>query len=159
MLPNGGVPPPITGSGRDYGLMFDFLGDGRYFTRLTYYKSEQLNDASIIPDGLTVSTSGSLGGDNLLNILGALRDAGKLTQAQYDAQKFNWLGTPSQESAMLVVWHQFPVNTIEEAKTREMRLGASGSGSTPAFFARVSLLFAHPVHVSFVLAAYYGAVC
>ncbi len=86
VLPNGGVPPPITGSGRDYGLMYDFLGDGRYFTRLTYYKSEQLNDASIIPDGLTVSTSGSLGGDNLLNILGALRDAGKLTQAQYDAQ-------------------------------------------------------------------------
>jgi outer membrane receptor protein involved in Fe transport len=86
VLPNGGVPPPITGSGRDFGLMFDFLGDGRYFTRLTYYKSEQLNDASIIPDGLTISTSGSLGGDNLLNILAALRDAGKLTQAQYDAQ-------------------------------------------------------------------------
>jgi outer membrane receptor protein involved in Fe transport len=86
VLPNGGVPPPVTGSGRDLGLMFDFLGDNRYFARATYYKSDQLNDASIIPDGLTVSTSGSLGGDNLLNILGALRDAGKLTSAQYDTQ-------------------------------------------------------------------------
>jgi hypothetical protein len=28
----------------------------------------------------------------------------------------------------------------------------------PAFFAHVFLLFAHPVHVSFVLAACYGAV-
>ena len=86
VLPNGGVPPPITGSGKDMGLMFDFLGDNRYFVRATYYKSDQLNDASIIPDGLSVSTSGSLGGDNLLNILQDLRDAGKITSAQYDAR-------------------------------------------------------------------------
>jgi outer membrane receptor protein involved in Fe transport len=86
VLPNGGVPPPVTGSGRDVGVMVDFLGDNRYFARATYYKSDQLNDASIIPDGLTVSTSGSLGGDNLLNIVGALRDAGRITPAQYDQQ-------------------------------------------------------------------------
>ena len=86
VLPNGGVPPPITGSGKDLGVMFDFFGDNRYFVRGTYYKSDQLNDASIIPDGLTVSTSGSLGGDNLINILGDLRDAGRITSAQYDAQ-------------------------------------------------------------------------
>jgi outer membrane receptor protein involved in Fe transport len=76
----------VTGSGRDVGVMVDFLGDNRYFARATYYKSDQLNDASIIPDGLTVSTSGSLGGDNLLNIVGALRDAGRITPAQYDQQ-------------------------------------------------------------------------
>ncbi len=86
VLPDGGVPPPVTGSGKDMGVMVDFLGDNRYFLRATYYKSDQLNDASVIPNGLTVSTSGSLGGDNLLNILGDLRDAGKLTSAQYDAQ-------------------------------------------------------------------------
>ena len=58
-------------------------------------------------------------------------------QAQYDALKFNWLGTPSQENAMLVVWHSVPVNTLAEARGYELKLGASGSGSTPAFFARV----------------------
>ena len=86
VLPDGGVPPPVSGSGKDLGVMLDFRGDNRYFLRATYYDSNQLNDASVIPDGLTVSTSGSLGGDNLLNIVGALRDAGKLTAAQYDAQ-------------------------------------------------------------------------
>ena len=86
VLPNGGIPPPVTGSGKDLGVMIDFFGDNRTFLRATYYNSDQLNDASVIPDGLTVSTSGSLGGDNLLNIVGALRDAGKLTAAQYDQQ-------------------------------------------------------------------------
>jgi outer membrane receptor protein involved in Fe transport len=90
VLPDGGVPPPITGSGRDMGVMIDFLGDNRYFLRAAYYKSEQLNDASVIPDGLTVNTSNSLGGDNLLNIVGALRDAGKLTAAQFDAQSITY---------------------------------------------------------------------
>ena len=90
VLPDGGVPPPVTGAGKDLGVMVDFFGDNRYFVRGTYYDSNQLNDASVIPDGLTVSTSGSLGGDNLLNIVGALRDAGKLTAAQYDAQAITY---------------------------------------------------------------------
>jgi Tripartite tricarboxylate transporter family receptor len=58
-------------------------------------------------------------------------------QAQFDAEKFNWLGTPSQETGLLIVWHTVPVDRLEDAKTRELILGASGSGSTPAFFARV----------------------
>jgi tripartite-type tricarboxylate transporter receptor subunit TctC len=58
-------------------------------------------------------------------------------QATFDAAKFNWLGTPSQETGLLIVWHTVPVNTIEDAKTREVILSASGAGSTPAFYARV----------------------
>lgn len=57
--------------------------------------------------------------------------------AQFDAIKFNWLGTPSQENALLVVWHQVPVYKLEDARTRELILSATGAGSTPAFFARV----------------------
>lgn len=63
-------------------------------------------------------------------------------QAQFDAMKFNWLGSPSRETALLIVWHKVPVNSLEEAKRRELVLSASGAGSTPAFFARVlSALF------------------
>jgi tripartite-type tricarboxylate transporter receptor subunit TctC len=58
-------------------------------------------------------------------------------QAQFDAARFNWLGTPSRESALLIVWHSVPVQKLEDAKTRELVLSASGAGSTPAFFARV----------------------
>ena len=58
-------------------------------------------------------------------------------QAQFDAARFNWLGTPSRESALLIVWNSVPVQKLEDAKTRELVLSASGAGSTPAFFARV----------------------
>lgn len=57
--------------------------------------------------------------------------------AQFDATKFNWLGTPSQENALLIVWHTVPVYSLEDARKRELVLSASGAGSTPAFFARV----------------------
>lgn len=58
-------------------------------------------------------------------------------QAQFDAKKFNWLGTPSQETALFIVWHTVPVQSLEDARKRELIMGASGAGSTPAFFARV----------------------
>lgn len=86
ILPNGDVPPPQEGRGRDYGVMIDFLGDNRYFLRATAYKTEQLNDAMIIPDGNSVNTSNALGGNNLIAILDALLSAGRINQVQYDAQ-------------------------------------------------------------------------
>lgn len=58
-------------------------------------------------------------------------------QAQFEAVKFNWLGTPSKETGLLIVWHTVPVNSLADAQKRELILSASGSGSTPAFFARV----------------------
>lgn len=68
--------------------------------------------------------------------------------AQFDPRKFNWLGTPSQETGLFVVWHTVPVKSIEDAKKRELILAASGAGSTPAFFARVlSNLFDIPVKI------------
>ena len=69
-------------------------------------------------------------------------------QAQFDAQKFQWLGTPSQETALLIVWHTVPVHNLEDARKRELIMGASGAGSTPAFFARVlSNLFDFKVRI------------
>ncbi|MGE5537864.1 MAG: Bug family tripartite tricarboxylate transporter substrate binding protein [Gemmatimonas sp.] len=58
-------------------------------------------------------------------------------QALFDPTKFQWLGSPSQEISVLTLWHTVPVNTIADAKKHEMILGASGSNSTPAFYARV----------------------
>lgn len=58
-------------------------------------------------------------------------------QATYDATQFNWLGTPSIETGMLTVWHQTPVNSWEDVKTREITMGASGANSTPSFYARM----------------------
>jgi tripartite-type tricarboxylate transporter receptor subunit TctC len=58
-------------------------------------------------------------------------------KALFDATKFNWLGSPSQEVAVLTVWHTVPVNTIADAKKHELIMGATGANSTPAFYARV----------------------
>lgn len=86
VLPNGDVPPPTDGLGRDYGVMIDLLGDDRFFLRATRFFTAQINDASIIPDGSAVNTSNALGGDNLINILDALLAAGRISRAQYDQQ-------------------------------------------------------------------------
>src|SRR5205807_6096623 len=58
-------------------------------------------------------------------------------QARYDATRLNWLGTPSFEVAMVLLWHTVPVNSVAELKSKETQVGASGANSTPAFYARL----------------------
>ena len=58
-------------------------------------------------------------------------------EARYEATKFNWLGTPSFEVAMVLLWHTVPVKSIEDLKSKETHVGASGAVSTPAFYARL----------------------
>jgi tripartite-type tricarboxylate transporter receptor subunit TctC len=58
-------------------------------------------------------------------------------QARYDATRLNWLGTPSFEVAMVLLWHTVPVNSVADLKARETQMGASGANSTPAFYARL----------------------
>ncbi len=58
-------------------------------------------------------------------------------EAKYDALKFNWLGSPSVEVGLLVVWYKTPVNSITDVKTREITVGSSGANSTPSFYARL----------------------
>jgi tripartite-type tricarboxylate transporter receptor subunit TctC len=58
-------------------------------------------------------------------------------EAIYDPLKFNWLGTPSIETALLTVWHQTPVNTWKDVLTKEITMGSSGVNSTPSFYGRL----------------------
>jgi tripartite-type tricarboxylate transporter receptor subunit TctC len=58
-------------------------------------------------------------------------------EARYDATKFNWLGTPSFEVSMVLVWHTVPVNSVDDLRTHETHMGASGANSTPAFYTRL----------------------
>lgn len=86
ILPFGEPPPPTEGKGRDIGLMLDFFGDERFFLRVAQFKTENVNDANVQPNGLAVDTAAGLGGDNLLNIYNALLAANVITAAQYDAE-------------------------------------------------------------------------
>jgi len=58
-------------------------------------------------------------------------------EAHFDPAKFNWLGTPSVETAMVLIWHSVAVNSVDDLRKRETAMGASGANSTPAFFARL----------------------
>ena len=58
-------------------------------------------------------------------------------EARYDASRFNWLGTPSFEVAMALVWHTVPVNSLDDLKRVQTNMGVTGANSTPAFFARL----------------------
>jgi tripartite-type tricarboxylate transporter receptor subunit TctC len=43
----------------------------------------------------------------------------------YDAAKFNWIGSPVRPDETLVVWHTTGVKTIEDAKKKEVIIGAT----------------------------------
>lgn len=57
--------------------------------------------------------------------------------ARYEAARFNWLGTPSVETGLFVLWNAVPVETLADARTREITVGAAGANSMPAFHARL----------------------
>lgn len=58
-------------------------------------------------------------------------------EARFDALEFNWLGSPTVETGMVVVWHTVPVATIADVTTRETTMAANGMKSTPSFYARL----------------------
>ena len=44
--------------------------------------------------------------------------------AQFDAAKFNWLGSMAPTVETMAVWHMTGVTTIEDAKRQEVVAGA-----------------------------------
>lgn len=59
------------------------------------------------------------------------------TRAKYDATRLNWLGTPSVETGLLIVWHTHPAQTIQDAMKMKIRAGSSGYNSAPSLYARL----------------------
>jgi tripartite-type tricarboxylate transporter receptor subunit TctC len=76
-------------------------------------------------------------------VIGALNNAVAfapllgVAQADFDPTKFNWLGSPSTETGLAVIWHAVPVNSIADATQREVIMATSGGGSSAAFYGRV----------------------
>jgi tripartite-type tricarboxylate transporter receptor subunit TctC len=57
--------------------------------------------------------------------------------AQYDANRFSWLGTMSTSPLTFTVWHTTGVRTIEEARRRELVVAASNKGAITYTFPRM----------------------
>jgi tripartite-type tricarboxylate transporter receptor subunit TctC len=85
--------------------------------------------ANVVPGDATVI--------GLLNNAVAFAPLFGIKQADYDAMKFNWLGSPSTETGLVVVWHSVPVQTIEEATRREIIMGVGAGGSSANFYGRL----------------------
>jgi tripartite-type tricarboxylate transporter receptor subunit TctC len=57
--------------------------------------------------------------------------------AQFDAAKFNWLGSMAHTVETMAVWHTAGVSTIEEAKHKEVVAGAVGATGITTTFPRM----------------------
>jgi tripartite-type tricarboxylate transporter receptor subunit TctC len=58
-------------------------------------------------------------------------------RAKYDPTKLNWIGTPSVETGLLIVWHTHPAKTIQDAMTMRIKAGSSGYNSAPSLYGRL----------------------
>ncbi len=59
------------------------------------------------------------------------------SHTQFDARKFTWLGSGTNEVSTCVTWHDSPVKTWADALTTPFTVGGEGSGSDPDIFATV----------------------
>lgn len=53
---------------------------------------------------------------------------------KFDAAKFNWLGAVSSPANVLVTWHTSGVKTLEDARNKEIIIGATTSGTTQEMY-------------------------
>ena len=58
-------------------------------------------------------------------------------QAQFDPLKFNWLGTPTTEVALYIVWHASQIQSLQDAQSHDFIAGGAGAASTPIFYGRI----------------------
>ncbi len=56
-----------------------------------------------------------------------LAQATRETGINFDAAKFNWIGTPSAPISVLAVWHTAGVKTIEDARQKEIAIGSTST--------------------------------
>jgi tripartite-type tricarboxylate transporter receptor subunit TctC len=56
----------------------------------------------------------------------------------FDPRRFGFLGSPSRETHILVIWHDAPVQKYEDLFTKELVLGATSPGAAPYDFPRLT---------------------
>lgn len=52
-----------------------------------------------------------------------------VNRINYDAQKFEWLGSIVARSSAIWVWHEKGVRTIDDLRTRSVKIGSTGFGA------------------------------
>jgi tripartite-type tricarboxylate transporter receptor subunit TctC len=57
-----------------------------------------------------------------------------MTGIQYDARKFNWIGSISSDVSLVLSWHTRPFKTIDDLRKSEMVVAGTGSGADSVIF-------------------------
>lgn len=71
----------------------------------------------------------------LERLLHILSKEGK--NANFDAEKLNWIGTSSQDVYLLIAWHTAPVNSFADLLKTELVVGSSGHNTDHSITARL----------------------
>ncbi len=58
-------------------------------------------------------------------------------KAQFDAAKFNWIGSMNDEVSVCVAWHTTGIRTLDEAKEKELTVGGTGQAADTDQFPKV----------------------
>lgn len=58
-------------------------------------------------------------------------------QARYDALKFTWLGSMGRDVSTCITWHASGINTIEDAKRRDVAVGSTGQAADSNIFPKL----------------------
>jgi tripartite-type tricarboxylate transporter receptor subunit TctC len=59
------------------------------------------------------------------------------TKAQFDASKFNWLGSMNDEVSVCVAWHTSGITTLQQVMQTELTVGGSGPAADTDQFPKV----------------------
>ncbi|MCC6891106.1 MAG: hypothetical protein IT536_21475 [Hyphomicrobiales bacterium] len=57
---------------------------------------------------------------------------------QFDATRFQWIGSTNDEVSLCVAWHTTGVTTYQQARERELVMGASGVGADSYQFPKIA---------------------
>ncbi|MEA2988896.1 MAG: hypothetical protein QOG83_1607 [Alphaproteobacteria bacterium] len=60
------------------------------------------------------------------------------TGVQYDAARFNWIGSPMLLDDVLVVWHATGVRSMDDAKKKEVVIGATSATGTNYIYPKLT---------------------
>jgi tripartite-type tricarboxylate transporter receptor subunit TctC len=54
--------------------------------------------------------------------------------AKFEPRRLGWIGSIGKQTATCLTWSATPIKTIEDARTHEVLVGATGDGSTPVMY-------------------------
>ena len=139
--------------GRELRLIIGSAVGGGYdaYARLVarYLVRHIPGNPTIVPQDMPAG--GGIGGMNYLygiapkdgSVIGATQNTVPFepffgnSQALFDAARLNWLGTPTTEVAVYLVYHTSKIRTLHDAQTQELVAGGAGAAGTPALYGRI----------------------